>query len=380
MTNVPIRPELITWAREYRGLSQTQAAERLSISVDDFAAFERGAELPDFEFFETLSRRLKIPGGFLLRDNPPEMPQLPTDFRTIGGRHPKIGFETRVAISYAQTIAENINELVESESMNKPASLPKINLNQNPENVGETERSRLGVNRGQLEWSSQEAFGNWKTVIESAGTFVLSQPFPLEDCKGFTVFNYAEAPLIVISNEEQEPKAKTFTLVHEYAHLLLNEPGLSDQKEGHPVEAFCNKFAAAFLMPRNVIRELIGEWPNEPRIWDIKKIRWWSGRLKVSQQALALRLESLNLAPKGFYGKIIAQQGKASSTGKSSGGNHIINQISRLGDRLVYEVLDAEKRENITPFETAEILGFGPDYFDLARSMIEKRRLRMEVS
>jgi transcriptional regulator with XRE-family HTH domain len=89
MTDIPIKPDLITWAREHRGLSQEQAADKLGMTVNDFADLERGTKTPNLEFFKRLSSRLKIPSGTLLRQTRPNVRPLPTDFRTIEGREPE---------------------------------------------------------------------------------------------------------------------------------------------------------------------------------------------------------------------------------------------------------------------------------------------------
>lgn len=380
MTDIPMRPELIIWAREHRGLTQGEAAEKLSMPVADLAALEHGEKSPNLTFFKKLSSRLKIPGGSLLRQTPPDVPPLPTDFRTIEGRPPTVGFETRLAVSYARTISENIRELVDEELTDPTPVLPRLHLNQNPEEAGEAERARLNVGAvQQLSWTRNQAFRNWRTIIEAAGTFVLLKNFPLDDCKGFTIFEYRGAPILVISKKERLDVARIFTLMHEYAHLLLREPGLSDHNDRNPVEAFCNKFGAAFLMPRNIIRDLIGEWPNEPQEWDLDDIRNWADRLKVSQQSLALRFENLGIAPAGYYNAYRARQGRAAPPPEQGGGNYVNTQVNELGDRFSYSVLQAEQRAHIAPVEAADMLDIRPVHFDNIRRQIENQHNRVGV-
>jgi len=380
MTDIPIRPELIAWAREHRGLTKQEAADKLSMSFDEFSDLENGIKSPNLSFFKRLSSRLKIPGGTLLRQILPNVPPLLTDFRTLDGRPPEIGFETRLAISYARTISENIKELVESEIANPPPRLPRLNLTQSPEEAGEAERDRLNVSAvQQIGWAANQAFKNWRTVIESAGVFVLIKNFPKEDCKGFTIFDDRVAPIITISKKERLDVARTFTIVHEYAHLLLREPGFSDLDDRNPVEAFCNKFAAAFLMPRDTIRQLIGVWPNSAKNWQMDDIRNWARRLKVSQQALALRFESIGIAPVGFYQLIRAQQGIAPAPRQQTGGDYVNTQINELGDRFARSVLDAAKREGIKPVEASDILDIRPIHFDRIRRQIENQAMRVGI-
>jgi len=348
--------------------------------VADLAALERGEKTPNLTFFKKLSARLRIPGGSLLRQEPPNVPPLPTDFRTVEGREPTVGFEVRLAVSYARTISENVRELAEEELTEPLPVLPRLRLGANPDEAGEAERARLNVSAvQQLGWGSNQAFRNWRTVVEGAGTFVLLKNFPLADCKGFTIYDHRSAPIIVISKKERLDVARTFTLLHEYAHLLLREPGLSDHDDRNPVEAFCNRFAAAFLMPRNIIREMLGGWPLEPQDWDMGDVRNWARQLKVSQQAMALRFERLGIAPAGYYNTFRERQGQAAAPREPNGGNYVATQVNELGDRFSYSVLQAEHGARIAPVEAADILDIRPAHFGNIRQQIENHRTRVGV-
>lgn len=357
MTDVPIRPDLIIWAREHRGLSHEQFADKIGITVDEVFALERGDKQANLTIFRNISSRLRIPGGALLRQTRPRVPALPADFRTHEGQPPALGFDTRIAVDFARTLSNNIQELVENELAAPVPLLPRFDYRRDdPEQAGEAERARLGATTAtQLGWASAQAFKNWRSVIEAAGTFVFLKNFPLADCKGFTVYDVRESPIIVVSKHERLDVARVFTLVHEYAHLLLREPGLSDHNDRNPVEAWCNRFAAAFLMPRDALRQLVGVWPNQPADWPLDDIRNWARRLKVSQQALALRFEAVGLAAVGFFGRLRAQQVHIPARRVETGGDYVNTQVSELGDRFTNTVLTARETtiKIITPEKDA---------------------------
>lgn len=379
MTDVPIRPELLVWARDHRGLTRDQAAEKLGVSVDDLAAMERGEKTPNLTFFRKLSSRLKIPGGALLRQTPPNVPPMPVDFRTHDGREPGFSFELRLAVSYVQTIEQNILELVDADVAQPTPVLPRLNMDQDPEEAGEAERRRLGVGAvTQLGWRTDKAFRNWRSHIEAAGAYVLLKKFPIDDCRGFTIYGDRNAPIIVINKAEDFDPARTFTLVHEYCHLLLRQPGLSDENDRNPVEAFCNKFASAFLMPRATLRELLPHWPNRPVDWDFEDVAAWAARLKVSQQALALRLEGLGVAPAGYYRRLRDQQRRRQRRA-GDGGDYVNMQVNELGDHFTKTVLIAEERNQIAATEAAEILNLAPRHFPRVRDQLERQDQRVGV-
>ena len=181
----------------------------------------------------------------------------------------------------------------------------------------------------------------------------------------------------MISKKERFDRARVFTLIHEYAHLLIREPGLSDHNDRNPVEAWCNQFAGAFLMPRDTIRQLIGAWPNEPQEWTLDEVRNWARQLKVSQQAIAIRFEALGLAREGFYARIRAQQGQAAPLPEQDGGNYVNTQVNELGNRFTKAVLTAEQSRRIQVAEAAAILALKPIHFDRVRRQIDDQNMRV---
>ena len=380
MTDIPVRPEMVRWAREHRGLTLEAAADKLSVPVNILASVERGEQPVYIGLFKKLSARLKIPGPTLLRQTAPTVPPAPIDFRTLNGLNPSLGFETRIAISYAYTIEQNILELIEAEAIPETPHLPLLRLRQSPERAGEEERRRLGIsNLKQLAWRQKEAFRNWRTVIEAAGIYVILKKFPIKDCRGFTIYRRENAPIIVINKAELFEPARTFTLIHEYAHILLRKPGMSDLDERNPVEAFCNKFASSFLMPHALIQDILPYWPDAPEEWSIHDLRDWARQLKVSQQALALRLEGLGIAPVGYYGRIVQQQIPVPKR-EGTGGDYVNTQVNELGDKFTKNVISAEQVRNIPSVEASDILDIAPRHFARITEQIERQKQRVGVA
>jgi Zn-dependent peptidase ImmA (M78 family) len=127
------------------------------------------------------------------------------------------------------------------------------------EQVGRRIRERLGVSlEQQARW--RDPFRGWREVVEQAGVlvFVLSgahHQVALEEMRGFAI---AEQPLpaIIVNGRDRSP-GRTFTLMHELAHVVLGQSAIENELEpGHAIpapergiETFCNCVAAAVLMP-----------------------------------------------------------------------------------------------------------------------------------
>jgi Zn-dependent peptidase ImmA (M78 family) len=372
MTVMPVTPDLIVWAREHRGLELKEAADLLGITAAELKEYEDGKPI-HLTVFRKLSAKLRIPQATLLRRTRPRVAPMPHDYRSIAGRGARIGLETRLAIDYARTLGANIIELVESGIGPTTPVLPRITRAEDAEDAGERERERLGVPVAeQITWDSRDAFNNWRAIIERTGCYVLLQKFDVQECQGFALYDNQDTPIIMISKAEEYDPAKIFTLMHEYCHLLLREPGISDQNMRDPVEAFCNRFAAAFLIPRAALRAVLPRWPNEPVEWARQDIREWARQLKVSQQALALRLENIGIAPHGFFDRIVAGQQKTERT-KSKGGNYVNTQAFEMGNRYALAVLGAAERGTIGPSEAAEMTQLAPQHFEKVRAQADSR-------
>jgi Zn-dependent peptidase ImmA (M78 family) len=131
----------------------------------------------------------------------------------------------------------------------------------------------------------------------------------LEEMRGFAI---AEQPLpvIVVNGKDRSP-GRIFTLLHELAHVTLGQSAIENDIEAgdalpaldRAVERFCNRVAAAMLMPReDLIAESIVVAKQRQRTpWSNEEIIALARRYGVSREALLLRLVELDRADAAFY-------------------------------------------------------------------------------
>lgn len=375
MGQIPVSGEVLKWAREFRMLTIEDAADKIGISEQDLEDLEEEIKAPTLGQFEKIAHQYKLPQATLFRSKPPKTPTLPDDFRTFEGRPPRFSYDFSVSFSNVLHLNSSAHKVFEDDEDWKVPILPSIPMSNNPDTLGEAERRRLGITPDdQLGWSAGEAFRRWRSIIESQGIFVFLQEFPLDDCRGFTIYENNDIPVIVINKSEQFDRARTFTLLHEYAHILVRKPGISDLNRKNPVESFCNKFAAGFLMPKDAIRSLIKTWPNAPADWEEKDIKRWAGRLKVSQWALALRFEELGLAPEGFHRKFSWHRGYTSRKPSLAPGgpDPNVTKLSEMGGYYVSQILGSLDRKIISEAQVVDALGISTDAFSKARDYIAR--------
>jgi Zn-dependent peptidase ImmA (M78 family) len=375
MTTLPVKGAVLQWARKFRGLSEKEAAEKLGITVADLQAYETEEMGVTFGIFEKFAAKYQLPHATLFRLTKPDESRLPADFRTIEGRKPRESFEHSVALSNVRAWLFQYNRITTEDDEFEAPHLPFLDMNERPEVAGERERKLWGISpQEQMAWPSNEAFRRWRACLEVRGIIVFQQKFPLADCRGFTVYESTNTPTIVVNKTETLDVAKIFTLLHEYCHLLLRKPGRSNENPAHPMEAFCNKFAAAFLIPTEAVRVLLPQWPNKAAAWKREQIDSWAARLKVSRIAFALRLEQLGLAPNGFHINFKMRRKVRHERTGSGGPDPAITHLSDIGGNYAKTIIDAFDRGMIDEVRTAEALGLGVHNFDKARAAIQRHR------
>lgn len=373
MTEVPVSGKVLIWARNFRGLTLEEAAARLGWEVKELRSYELEEQKPTLGKFEKFATAYQLPQATLFLRTAPHEPPMPSDFRTHDGGKPEFGFDFLVALSEVRTLQRTLNVLSAEDEEFLRANLPVYDRARDPWRVGELERLRLGVTVDQqIQWRPDEALRRWRAVIEQTGVSVYLQKFAERDCRGFSLLGDDSQPALVINKSDESDNAKVFTLMHEYGHLLIREPGISDLDNGHPVEAFCNRFAAGFLMPRNALMAVLPQWPNNPIDWENNEIQDGARRLKVSAWAFALRLEEMGLAPVGFNRKFNWRAGKKPRMG--SGGNYVATKLSEIGGHYTSAVIGALDRGVLNSVQASEALGLRTEHFDKVRTYVERQR------
>lgn len=347
-------PAVLVWARERWGLDVGEAASALGIEEARLEAIERGDRPLEFELLDQMTKVYHLGfTNFVLRE-PPRTFADPKDFRTVGGEAPRYSTEMRQAITLTQVDQDAATDLAQELGRPVAPDLERATLSQDIEELAAGQRALLGVaDDAQRDWKDfRAAFWQWRVRIEGLGILVFLRAFPREDCRGFSSWPDGLMPAIVV-NRNEEPQAQVFTLLHEYAHLLLRQPGLCDQNDLDDqarVERFCNRFAAAALMPRDTVRRLVEELGLPARQdWERGDVGKLARSLKVSRPAAMLRVEELGIAARGSYGRLGYDRDDDTWRPERKGGGgsnapYVRRHLNRLGTsyvQLVFNALEA---------------------------------------
>ncbi len=144
-------------------------------------------------------------------------------------------------------------------------------------------RSEWGLGRGPLD--------SVVRLLESKGVIVVRPVIGTADVDAFSTWS-AGRPLVVLGSDKDDAARSRFDSAHELGHLVMHHDALP----GHQaVERQAQRFAAAFLMPADVIAHELPRRMSWPAYFDLK-VRW-----RVSLQALLYRARTLGVLSPDAY-------------------------------------------------------------------------------
>jgi Zn-dependent peptidase ImmA (M78 family) len=162
----------------------------------------------------------------------------------------------------------------------------------------------------------------------------------INEFRAFTLYD-EYAPLIFLNGQDSKA-GRIFSIIHEYCHLLINADDDIITSQKAEIESCCNKVAANFLMPGDLVLNL---WNSEN---DIKEeIKTLADKFKVSQLAMAKRLYDYKKITYEAYKKIYDTSVKNFNISKNKkgdhGGNYYFTKKSNLSTEFVKAVLTSTK-------------------------------------
>lgn len=268
-----VNGERVKQARELRGLTQTELAQRIGKDQSAIARIERNGFQPSDEVVETIAIQTGFPPSFFRRKPKPGFPAGTLQFRA---RRMSAGERTRV-YQYARTVWESAQDMAEDIS-EIPVKLPK--LEEDPEVAAAVTRSALGL-------SPDEPISHVINAVERAGVLVLTVPLPLKKWDAFCSWTGEEndKPVIVVASEAPGDRLR-LSVSHELGHLVMHR---SLQGKLKDIEREATRFAGEFLMPEQAMRQEIVPPITLTSLSELKP-RWG-----VSIQALAYRARDLGM-------------------------------------------------------------------------------------
>lgn len=374
-TVLHVSPAVIRWARISAGIHLEEAARSAHIDPELLTKWEDEQATPTPRQLEQLADKYKRPVSVLLRTNPPNEPALPVDFRRLPQGQRSLSAASRLAIRRARRVQRIYRELAQDLPL-EPHLLP-TGLRQDAEAAGGFARSAIGVSlETQLSWrSTADAVRHWRAALEATGVLVLRFSMPAEELRGFSI--PGAPPVIAMSNQDPHP-AQSFTLFHEWCHLLLDESGLCRPNELSRTlrgddEVFCNAFAGAFLVPMPALL-------SHPLVAALRAHDSEAGptatavarAFSVSRFVVLRRLLAAQVVSHDEYGRIVSAWVRQPRPVRRSnfGPAPAVRAVSELGHAFVASVITARQRGVIGETDAADYLSLGAKHLERVSELV----------
>jgi Zn-dependent peptidase ImmA (M78 family)/DNA-binding XRE family transcriptional regulator len=374
---IAVAPDVLGWARRTSGMESALAARRLGVSEASLAKWESGELRPTIKQLRKAAKVFRRPLAVLLLPAPPRDFQPLRDFRRppSGAQaewSPALHAEFKRALSQREVFLE-LAELAPA-SVPQPSEELSVDSHAPPDEAAEHLREMIGL-QGRPDWAGpREALNAVVATVERLGVLVIqTQDVGIGEMRGFSV---SERPFPVVAlNGADWPRPRLFTLLHELCHVALNAGGVCDLHESRGraptsedvVEQFCNRVAAAVLMPRELmLGEPLVQRYGGAHSWTLDELRQLSNRFGASSEALLLRLITLDKATWDLYWarkpELEAEYAEARRRERQrqqegqGGPSYYVVKARDLGHGYVASVLDAFRSRAISSLDVADYL------------------------
>jgi Zn-dependent peptidase ImmA (M78 family) len=341
----------------------------MKIETTLLRGWESGTERPSIAQVRKLGEIYKRPLAVFFLQEPPKDFDAQREFRRLPGVTPQSeSTEMRFALRTALFRREAARELYAQLGETIPRLEAGIDPSENAETAGARIREILGVTwETQLEWpSAYAALNGWRAAVERLGILVFqSGEMSVEEMRGISI---PHGPLpVILLNSSDAPHGRIFTLLHEFAHVLLANAGyetssLEGQRkpEDQRLERISNRFAAAALLPRDKFLTEVRRYPGAAG-GDKEALRKLAlRRLKVSPETILRRLVELGRARPAVYRAMRRQWQQRSwyNAPQGEGGPPLeIRVIASAGRPFVSLVLDGYRRNAVSSSDVSDYLG-----------------------
>lgn len=382
-TEAMVEAPILKWARDTAGLTPEEAARSLQTSEAKVLAWEQGDDRPSMPQLRKMAAVYKRQLSDFYLPAPPDEAPLPHDFRRLPGDGV---FHYGRALRYQLRQARQRRELaldLAAEQERELRQLPTIQIAEAPEGVGGQVRQLLETRiEEQRKWRDpRKSYNSWRARIEAAGVLVFQvtgiQP---AEMLGFSL---TEQPLPIIGiNRKLRPNGRTFTLLHEFVHVLLRQSSLCDIDESfvrppqeQRTEIFCNAVAAAALVPREaLVSDPLVSPHTRPRDWSDDELGALGRNFGVSAHVILRRLLTIGRTTQGFYASRAAVWREYEPTlvrdAEEFRRNMPQEVVSDLGRPFVSMILDSYLNSNLSLSDTSRYLGLRASQVAKVRELV----------
>lgn len=272
-TEIQINPKMVVLARESRGISQRELAEKLGTSPGFICKIETDNKSLPEATFEKVCKFLNYPPEFFYQEGEPFLP-MSLNYRKRDHVSAKVLLPLEAHLSIYRLNIEALSQKLKLPVPNVPVlDIKKVG---SEEHVAKQLRKFWKMPKGPIE--------NLTELLEANGIIVISFDFGTERVDSRTILTKDGHPIIVV-NKLHLADRQRFSLAYELGHLVMHMETQPSYNRDISHEA--NLFAAGFLLPESEIKKDFEKGVSIALLGELKR-KW-----KVSMIALLYRAVDL---------------------------------------------------------------------------------------
>lgn len=377
----PISQSILDW------IEQTIDLQKLSSEDQEyFYQWKSHKAEPTYTQLSKFSRHTHIPFGYLFMKDAPKEDLSLVEHRTINSiefENPSREFmDTYHVMKSIQAWMEDYLESVGAPIL---AFVGKFNKDHSVSKISAYIREMLDLSpTDTIRANNRKYFNQLRQKISDLGVIVMlngvvgnntSRPLDIDEFRGFALLN-DRAPLIFINSKDSDT-GKTFTLLHELAHILLGQDNLYNDCGSSTgvskAETLANAVAAEVILPDAVFVDAWYEQAKNKSIDNI--ITQMAGDFGCSRIMLARKAVDSGFITKNDYIRIAGLSLAADQQSKSGkakgGGNYYSNLNAKLDSNFIGALNDSVESGHTSYTEAFRLTGTSSKTF---REITDLRR------
>ncbi len=361
---IKINPKTLAYAIDNSGYTPEELVDKISsrfkvkyFNNEYLANIIKGKISPKYNDLKKIDSFLKRGVPYYFLTNPPK----DRTFVKFRNKYPnfKLSPSLEIKLRKYELLREDIKDLCNLENISFERATPIYTLNNNPIEVAHKFRNLFNFDDIDIEnLESKDIFKIIREKIEDNLVFVFKDD--LENLRG-CIFIGNNLPALILVNSTDDKNGEIFTLLHEFAHFLLNDEELDidmPKFETDPtVEKWCNSFSYHFMMKDEDESEEKFLGKNIDELLDLSYLNYLSDRYKISKLAFVYRFYLLNLISSDDYNNYKKRfPYKQKNTSKKGGGNYYLTLKTRLSNKFTSLVYRNYITGNISTYEAFNYL------------------------
>ena len=382
--SIRINPAVLKWVMDNEGWEADELARETNLSASQIRRWASAESNISIRDLRRMSAKFKRPLSVLYMAEAPDV-TVPPHYRRGGGVGKAAAGPSRGALDVirkARYLQGSAAEMLRDMGRDARPNVRAATVGQSPVRAAALSAEDMGIEPprvpGSGEARDRQRYRDIREKIESRNVFTMQDAIPAEDeASGFALVR--PEPAVVLANSRDTLRRRIFTLLHEYAHVVLSRDGVCAAEHVQPVgggaqrvERWCNRFAAAALMPKDRFLDALdgAGGDGEP----LAVAGALADRFCVSRVAALVRaMEVLEDGrDKAGYSRCYAELRRGAAAAGGGAGNHSASGgpspatlcLARKGHKYARLVFDAEEAGAITTSTALGHLGIKISHLD----------------